>query len=79
MRLKRGRKAYCQLGTSAPERRVGYCHLHKVNMTVRQMRNRQCRQKGCRHFVPCKQHDYWRSHGPKAWREITEQKEESEA
>lgn len=48
-------------------------------MTVRQMRNRQCRQKGCGHFIPYKQHDYWRTHGPKAWRETTEQKEETEA
>ena len=37
MKPKRERKAHCQLGTSAPGRRVGYCHLHKVNMTVREI------------------------------------------
>lgn len=78
MRLKRGRKAHCPLGGCLKTKCVGYCHLHKVDLTVRQMKNRQCRAKDCSHFIPRKQHDYWRDHGPQTWREANRQMKEEQ-
>ena len=65
------RKAKCNLGTSVYAHAVGRCRLHgNCILTLTQMRNRRCREKHCRHFVPHKQHDYWRTHGPEEWRGI---------
>lgn len=52
-------KRACPLGTTKPDNACAYCHLHKRDMTVRQMRNRNCLGKGCRNLVPRKQHPYW--------------------
>lgn len=55
----RRKRKTCRLGTPNRENAVGYCHLHNCNMTHKQMRNRQCLKKGCKNFVPWKQHPYW--------------------
>lgn len=54
----RGRKASGQLGCSK-DKIVAYCKLHRCNMSVRQMKNRQCLQKICRHLRKREQHPYW--------------------
>lgn len=37
---------------------VAYCKLHKVSLTVRQMKNKACLQKACFHLSKYK-HPYW--------------------
>lgn len=56
--MKHPKKAHCPLGVP-PCRAVGYCHLHKSTLSVRQMKNRKCLSKKCRHLVPWKQHPFW--------------------
>ena len=38
---------------------AAYCKLHKCNLTVKQIRGRECLQKQCFHFVK-NEHPYWR-------------------
>lgn len=38
----------------------GYCKFHKVNVTVKQMRAKECLQKECRHLVKNETHSYWK-------------------
>lgn len=49
-------KTYCKLGGGTP---CGYCRLHRLTVTPKQMKRRQCLQKQCRSFVPWKQHPIW--------------------
>lgn len=51
-------KAHCLLG-GRYDRCCGYCHLHRIRMTPKQMKNRKCLEKHCKHFVPWKQHPLW--------------------
>lgn len=37
----------------------GYCKLHHVTVTLKQMKNRKCREKECYHFVKNSKHPYW--------------------
>lgn len=46
----------CQLGTKHP---AGYCKLHKSTMSVKQIKNRQCLRKQCRHLRKIKTHSWW--------------------
>lgn len=50
-------KAHCPLGGANP---CGYCKKHHVSVTVKQMKNRQCLQKGCWYFRKYEQHGYWK-------------------
>jgi hypothetical protein len=56
--MKRRTKANGPLGV-ARENACGYCHLHRVTLSVKQLRGRECLRKQCRHLVPWKQHPYW--------------------
>jgi len=56
---RRRNKANCPLGGASHDKCCGYCHLHKSRLTPKQMRNRKCLDKRCRHFVPWKQHPLW--------------------
>lgn len=38
----------------------GYCKYHRANLTVRQMRTKECLQKQCRHLVKNENHSYWK-------------------
>lgn len=38
----------------------GYCKYHLANLTVKQMRAKECLQKECRHLVKNTEHQYWR-------------------
>lgn len=49
-------KAHCRLGGANP---CAYCRLHRSGMTVKQMKNRKCLEKNCRHFRKIKTHGYW--------------------
>ena len=51
-------RAHCNLGGSF-KNNVGYCKLHRCNVTLKQMKNRKCLQKGCRHFRRHDSHPYW--------------------
>ena len=55
---KHNDKAHCLLGGSY-ENNIGYCKLHRCNVTAKQMKNRKCLQKGCRHFRKHLNHPYW--------------------
>lgn len=60
MRLSRKRKkrrAHCILGGPNP---VGYCRLHKVTITLRQMRNRECLNKQCGWLKKHADHEFWK-------------------
>ena len=57
----------CLYGTCS-DNCCGYCKLHHCNMTVRQMRTKECLQKECRHLVKNEEHQYWRQ------RELIKQK-----
>jgi hypothetical protein len=46
----------CQLGG---QNAAGWCYLHRITVTPKQMRHRGCLQKHCRHLVPWKQHPIW--------------------
>ena len=37
----------------------GYCKLHHVGVTVRQMRLKQCLEKQCTHFRRLEEHPHW--------------------
>ena len=39
---------------------VGFCRHHNCAVTVKQMKNKNCLQKGCRYFVKNENHEYWR-------------------
>ena len=71
-------KRTCPLGTTKSDNACAYCHLHKRDLTVKQMRNRNCLGKGCRNLVPRKQHPYWaqRAKTKTLWWEKKEQKED---
>ena len=67
-----------QIGTSR-ENACAYCHLHKARLSVKQMRNRQCLSKKCRHFIPWKQHPYWKQREIEAARKKANKKARKEA
>lgn len=46
----------------------GYCKYHHANLTVKQMRAKNCLQKECRHLIKNENHSYWRQ------REVVKQK-----
>ncbi len=46
----------------------GYCKYHLANLTVKQMRAKECLQKECRYLVKNESHSYWKQ------REIIKQK-----
>lgn len=48
-----------QIGTPVKST-CAYCHLHKARLSPKQMRNRQCLKKQCKHLVPWKQHPMWK-------------------
>ena len=48
----------CTLG-GPREKVIGYCHLHKCRITVRQMKARQCLQKQCGRLQRYEEHPYW--------------------
>lgn len=39
---------------------VGYCKKHKCNLTVPQLKDIHCLQKGCRHLVKYQEHTFWK-------------------
>lgn len=47
----------CSLG-GGKKRCVGYCRLHKCNITITQMKNRECLKKGCGALKRLP-HPYW--------------------
>lgn len=49
----------------------GYCKYHHANMTVKQMRAKNCLQKECRHLVKNESHAYWKQ------REVVKQKKKA--
>lgn len=38
----------------------GYCKYHRANLTVKQMRAKECLQKECRYLVKNESHSYWK-------------------
>lgn len=52
------RKSSCSLGANK-EHCIGFCHLHKCNLSARQMRNRKCLQKQCARLQRYEDHPYW--------------------
>ena len=57
----------CLFGTCS-NNVAAYCRLHRRNMTVKQMRCKNCLQKECWHLVKNDTHQYWHQ------REIAKQK-----
>lgn len=49
----------CLYGTKSANC-AAYCTLHKCNMTVRQIKQKECLRKQCRHLIKNEEHDYWR-------------------
>ena len=49
----------------------GYCKYHHANVTVKQMRAKNCLQKECRHLVKNESHAYWKQ------REVIKQKKKA--
>lgn len=47
----------CQLGSATNA--CAWCHLHRITMSPKQMKQRKCLQKQCRHLIPWKQHPIW--------------------
>lgn len=47
---------------------AGFCRYHNCSVTVKQMKNKNCLQKGCRYLIKNEKHQYWHQ------REITKQK-----
>lgn len=37
-----------------------YCGYHKCSVTVKQMRQKECLSKQCKHLVKNEDHQYWR-------------------
>lgn len=54
--MSRRRGKPCPLGG---QNAVGYCRLHKVTVTPKQMKKRKCLEKECRHFVRLERHPLW--------------------
>lgn len=48
------------LGNGESTRCVGNCSLHKCGLTVKQLKQRECLQKQCKHFNKHKGHPYWK-------------------
>lgn len=38
---------------------AGYCKRHHVGLTVKQLKQRECLKKQCRHFERKEDHMYW--------------------
>lgn len=38
---------------------AGYCKFHSVGITVKQMKQKQCLSKQCRHLEKIESHEYW--------------------
>lgn len=57
----------CLFGTSS-DNVAAYCRLHRRNMTVKQMKCKNCLQKECWHLIKNEGHQYWHQ------RELTKQK-----
>ena len=57
----------CLFGTRS-DNVAAYCRLHHRNMTVKQMKCKNCLGKECWHLVKNEEHQYWRQ------RELTKQK-----
>lgn len=36
-----------------------YCHYHKATLTVRQMRNHKCLERGCQRLTKYQNHGFW--------------------
>lgn len=47
---------------------AGYCKLHHCNLTVKQIKHKECLSKQCWHLQKNEQHDWWRQ------REVIKQK-----
>ena len=47
---------------------AGYCKLHKCNLTVKQIKCKECLGKQCWHLQRNENHDWWRQ------REVVKQK-----
>ena len=46
-------------------RAVGYCHFHKVALTVKTMKCHECLKKQCDALQKYEAHDFWRQHEQK--------------
>lgn len=46
-------------------RAVGYCHFHKVALTVKTMKCHECLKKQCDALTKYETHDFWRQHAQK--------------
>lgn len=44
---------------------VGYCHYHKVALTVKTMKCHECLKKQCNALTRYETHDFWRQHEQK--------------
>lgn len=40
---------------------VGYCKLHKCYLTLKNVMNMNCLDKGCKHFVKFTNHKWWQN------------------
>lgn len=49
----------CLFGTCS-DNVAGYCRYHHANMTVKQIRCKNCLQKQCRHLVKNEEHAWWK-------------------
>lgn len=38
---------------------AAYCRLHRVSLSVKQIRNKHCIEKGCKYFSIYANHSYW--------------------
>ena len=57
----------CMYGTYS-NNVAGYCRLHQVSLTVKQIKCKNCLQKECWHLAKNENHQYWRQ------RELMKQK-----
>lgn len=55
---RRNSRAHCSIGGSR-KNNIGYCKLHRCNVTLKQMKNRKCLTKACKHFRRHEGHPYW--------------------
>ena len=60
----------CLFGTCS-NNVAAYCRLHHKNMTVKQMKCKNCLQKECWHLAKNEEHQYWRQ------RELIKQKKKN--
>ena len=60
----------CLFGTCS-NNVAAYCRRHRKNLTVKQMKCKDCLQKECWHLVKNEKHQYWRQ------RELIKQKKKS--